>query len=342
MRENNYYQIYWEKTVQCEAKVLRVLGQMPAITIPDKIDGCPIVEIGDYCFAYEAHLPKQGYFISIYYENNSQPQTNHQDRTTTELCGSYIESICLPDSLRKIGNYAFYNCRNLKTLELGNKLNIVGSDAFMNCYKLQKLYIRCDALEPSILQKLFVQISWDIEVLFVGHYKQVKSQEKKIQASLFYTEYYDSYDEIAPAHIFEHQIIGSGFRARQSFLDNKVDYHQYDAIFLQSYKSESMQSMCHLALCRLRYPICLTPQTDAFYKNYIFSHGVTLVQYLSSQKELDILKFLFQKQLLSQDAIQAAILSASSAGWTEGCACMLRLQQQNAKQLIQNRYSLDF
>ena len=122
MRENNYYQIYWEKTVQCEAKVLRVMGQMPAITIPDKIDGCPIVEIGDYCFAYEAHLPKQGYFISVYYENNFQPQTNHQDRTTTELCGSYIESICLPDSLKKNWQLRILQLPKFKNARIGEQI----------------------------------------------------------------------------------------------------------------------------------------------------------------------------------------------------------------------------
>lgn len=327
-QESGHYRIFWEKTAQGGAKILRILGQTPAVTVPDEIDGCPVVEIGDYCFSQTAHLPDHRYFISDHLGNGDRFDGNLN--TITELCGSYVENVCIPDSVVKIGNYAFYNCRNLAKLEMGNQCHTIGSDAFINCYKLQKIDLRCNALETSGLPKILVQISWDVEVSFIGRRKP---------ASLFYPEYYETYDEIAPAHIFERRITGGGFSARQCFLNHIVDYSKYDAVFLQASNAETRQTMWHVALCRLSSPLCLSQQADMFYRNYLSSHEIALVSYLTEQKALDILEFLFQKQLLSQEAIQTAILSASSAGWTEGCACMMRWQQEEAGRSIQDRYS---
>ena len=335
-QENDYYRIFWEKTAQGGAKVLRILGQLPAVTVPDEIDGYPVTELGDYCFSRTAHLPDRGYFVSDIsvseYNLSNKDRNDDYANAITELCGSYVESVCLPDSLVKIGNYAFYNCRNLNKLEIGHQCRTFGSDAFMNCYKLQQIDLRCNALESSSLQKILVQISWDVEVSFTGQCKP---------ASLFYPEYYETYDEIAPAHIFERRIAGGGFSARQCFLNHKVDYAKYDSVFLQASNAESRQTMWHLSLCRLRYPVCLSSQADIFYRNYISSHEIALVRYLTEQKALDVLEFLFQEKLISQEAIQTAVLSASSAGWAEGCACMMRWQQSGAGGSIMDRYSFD-
>ena len=46
-----------------------------------------------------------------------------------------------------------------------------------------------------------------------------------------YPEYTESYDEIAPAHIFGRNITGEGFRARQQFQDGIVQFAGYDAIY---------------------------------------------------------------------------------------------------------------
>lgn len=330
MQENNYGRIFWEKISQGEAKILRIMGQMPDVTVPDEIDGCPVVELGDYCFSQTAHLPEKEYLISSYF--GQECRDDSQDRMITELCGSYLESISLPDSLVKIGNYAFYNCRNLKRLEFGNKLNMIGSDAFMNCCKLQRLDLRCNALEISGLQKILVQISWDVEVSFTGQCEP---------ASLFYPEYLEAYDEIAPAHIFARRITGGGFSARQCFMNDKIDFSKYDAVFLQASNAESKQAICHVAICRLRDPVCLSSKAEMFYRNCILENVAVLVRHLVGQKALDTLDFLLQQQLLSKEAIQIAVLSASSAGWTEGCASMMRWQQKKSGQTVQERYSFE-
>ena len=62
----------------------------------------------------------------------------------------------------------------------------------MNCKKFHFLTVRCDVGERSGAKQILSRISADMEVTFAG---------KTGQTVVFYPEYYESYDEIAPAHI---------------------------------------------------------------------------------------------------------------------------------------------
>lgn len=74
------------------------------VTIPDSINGLPVTVIGDYAFN-----------------------------------GSDITSIKIPDSVTKIGNYAFSMSSGLKTVTLPENLETVGIRAFEMCSALSEV-----------------------------------------------------------------------------------------------------------------------------------------------------------------------------------------------------------
>ena len=53
------YKLYWELTNEGDARLLRAFGEMPEPRFPAEIEGRAITEIGDYCFAAQAHLPAE-------------------------------------------------------------------------------------------------------------------------------------------------------------------------------------------------------------------------------------------------------------------------------------------
>ena len=55
-------------------------------------------------------------------------------------CKSLI-SVELPDSLNSIGKYAFYHCENLKAVDIPDNVTFIGEDAFCGCSKLVSLNI---------------------------------------------------------------------------------------------------------------------------------------------------------------------------------------------------------
>lgn len=55
--------------------------------------------------------------------------------------GSGVENISLPDSVESIGNWAFYQCAALRTLQLGQNLNLIDREAFRGCTALTGVVI---------------------------------------------------------------------------------------------------------------------------------------------------------------------------------------------------------
>ena len=52
----------------------------------------------------------------------------------------YIESLTV-DNDGAISEYAFYNCNNIKSVNIGAKVNSIGNYAFYNCSSLQSIVI---------------------------------------------------------------------------------------------------------------------------------------------------------------------------------------------------------
>ena len=74
--------------------------------------------IGNYCFSSkEVDLSKAVLSCEI-------PSYYH------ECSGSDVESVKLPRTLKKLGDYAFYNCRKLKEVFVPSSLMCIGSELF--------------------------------------------------------------------------------------------------------------------------------------------------------------------------------------------------------------------
>ena len=58
---------------------------------------------------------------------------------TFENC-RFLKKLELPDSVKEIWDYMFYDCRNLETVKTGKKLRYIGGKKFTNCKKLRSVY----------------------------------------------------------------------------------------------------------------------------------------------------------------------------------------------------------
>lgn len=326
--QKQIYRIFWEKTSNQSARILRVFTDLPVINIPNQIAQYPVTEIGNYCFAPDCQLPNT-FLIS---------DTGTSSTAVTEVCGNYLESIQLPDTLEKIGDYAFYNCRFLSKISFASRVQEIGSDAFMNCHNLHQIFLRCNPSEKTGLQRVLTQISWDVEVSFLGNGNLNPAHKKAV---ILYPEYYEAYDEIAPAHIFGRKIVGEGFRARQCFKDGMVAFSQYDKIFEKACIEESEQILCRLAFHRLHYPYELSDINKLKYTNYILAHGKILCQQFVKDKRIHDFLFLLQENLLSAQTIQYALTQATQADWSEGSARILRWQHHHNHSSTRTKYQFE-
>lgn len=266
--------VYYEKINEDSIRINKVYSSSPTIEIPELIDGYMVREIADYCFSSKE-------------VNLSNCILNREIPSNYHVCsGVDVESVRLPSTLKKLGNYAFYNCRKLKEIYVPSRLMSVGSDVFMNCLRLNHIHYDCSIFSVTILKQILTQITWDIEVDF-------------IDGSIFYPEYNGSYDEVGPAHIFALNIEGEGFRMRQCFKDGKIDFEGYDACFEKLCAEESESCIFHVAILRFM-------MGSERYIPYLRAHDLT--SYLHVYKDICVMvEKLIEEKCMDERTLDALI-----------------------------------
>ncbi len=236
-----------------------------------------------------------------------------------------IESFEIEDDITEIGAYAFYNCRELKILSLGQNLQAVGSDAFMNCTKLHTLVYRGTPEQPGALQKVLAQLSGEVEVVF--------GNPDFPECRIIFPEYVESYDEIGPAHIFGRHIEGEGFRARQCFSETGFDFRAYDGIWAKASVEEKERTLCLMASNRLSFPKALSDEAREAYCDYVKEHaqffGRDAIKHRDTSRLECLLEALSDVNLcgIPDEVYDWSAEMASEAGWAEGVAEFLYLKR---------------
>ena len=94
----------------------------PEVTIPDRIDGLPVVDIGEFCFGCHDEI-----------RHISFPKTLLHIGDQAFLGCSNLEEVDLPDSVLKVGDGAFSICKGLKKIKLPAGLRVINYQTFANC-----------------------------------------------------------------------------------------------------------------------------------------------------------------------------------------------------------------
>lgn len=143
------FQKYEYEVNDKKVQITGVSRNSMAIEIPEKMDEFEVVEIGDYAF--------------------SQPIG---DVVKFSFTTSPIEEIILPNSIKKIGRYAFYNCRNLRRIQFYNTLKDIGAGAFTGCHKVREIDVTFVENERSCLRELLMELPEEQTIFY--HSKQGK------------------------------------------------------------------------------------------------------------------------------------------------------------------------
>ncbi len=148
--------------------IIKMEGSGTEIQIPAEIEGKPVTEIGPYAFAVEKEAPPMEAETTLVLQ-----KTDEDERTAppSKREGHALQRLYLPDTIKRIGAYAFSGCTDLVVLHLPEnlaeiphhmltgcisltalglpkKLKSIGEYAFYDCRNIQKLHI------PETVEKL--------------------------------------------------------------------------------------------------------------------------------------------------------------------------------------------
>lgn len=129
-----------------EYEVTAIDENLTEVTVSTTLRGLPVRQVEWKNFEQVQTLYIKGTDIKRFVSYNYMPSKIVLEEGLTEIPDSTfsrsdIVEVVLPSTITKIGDGAFYNCTNLKRINLGDNLNFVGESAFKGCVSLEELYL---------------------------------------------------------------------------------------------------------------------------------------------------------------------------------------------------------
>ena len=139
-------------------RILRSFGGDPSVVLPEMVEGKPVTELGSYAFS--DHIDQKDLEKAIETGRFCREDGETADGTDENLSvsGEKVSEVFLPETLKKIGRYAFYNCRKLKKIALGGTCMDVGAGAFTGCHQVEEIRITVQSDGTSALREILTEL----------------------------------------------------------------------------------------------------------------------------------------------------------------------------------------
>jgi hypothetical protein len=259
--------------------MIRAWGEEECVTVPEKLGGRPVVEIGPYAFS-AAELPRR---FQVDEAERKQTITGEGNLNNIQITGSRLQKIRLPDWVEAIGDYAFYGCRELKEIAFSDSVLRIGSGAFMGCAGVDRLEFTQRGRGNNSLYQMLSELRYAMEI-------RVRQGEK--EQVLVVPEYYESSVENIPARILELHYQGTGYGYRQCFRGKAVDYRGYDRLFGLAKSQEPSEVLAELAYSRLKYPEGLSEEAKKMYLEWFSSAVWEAGEYFLKRDNLEAVRLI--------------------------------------------------
>lgn len=282
-------------------RILRAWGEAACLEVPEELAGLPVIEIGPYAFS-AAELPHRFRVDEAKRQRAETKQGNLPEKTVDQgeplkkiekdgpaaryenrIAGNQLQAIRLPSSVRGIGDYAFYGCRELREVAFTDSLERIGSGAFMGCSDVDRL----EFLETGIGSRALYQILSEIRYTM-----EITIRQRERETVLVVPEYYESSVENIPARILELHYQGTGYRYRQCFRDGAIDYRAYDGLFGLAESQETAEVLAMLAYDRLRCPEGLSGEARSAYLEWFSANVREAGEYFLKRDDLPAIRLI--------------------------------------------------
>lgn len=244
-----------------EILLKRCYGEEERVKVPKEIEGLPVTVLAPYIFSEARRVPDQG----------------------AAICGNQVKEIVLPETIREIGNYAFYGCYYLEALTLSHRTGDIAGGAFTGCRHLKKLTFRMEQADGYCMKDVLSEVHHELKVSLLF---------KSGRCTLLFPEYYEEAVENTPARQLETEFHGSGYSYRQCFQDGVFQFGEYDRLFRDAQNLESEDFCIELAVTRLMEQYQLSQDAQGIYQSYLMEHRMSAAGWCMEFEQNEILEFL--------------------------------------------------
>lgn len=352
--------------------IYRCYGEGSVLEVPGQIDGLPVTELADHCFAGEPSLRYKAPEIETAYyfqgagvwkapvdekaedgkagdgqagggkageERASNGKAGDEKagecRQTgnSSLC-TKLEEIWLPPQLQVIGDYAFYGCLRLKRLHVPYSLTRLGGGAFVACNHIEQVFFgRGDKTTPYCMKDILAELTYEVEVI-------LEESQGQPPIHLIFPEYYEEGKENTPARIIELVYHGTGYKYRQCFQNRQIDIRQYDLLFPQAVAQEFLPTVLRLAVNRLRTPVNLSEEARERYIEWLRKEYRMAADWFISKDQMDLLYLCGTYEYYTEEILEYFLDRASKEGRAEAVSYLMDYRRNHFAPKRKKKYEL--
>lgn len=264
---------------EASAEVTGTEERAAVLTVPGELGGFPVRSIGKGAF---------------------------QDRAD-------IEEVTLPDSVRRIGGFAFYGCPRLARINMTDGADDVGDGVIRSVKSLEVIRIAMRRGNYRVMRDLLADTDRELRI-----HLTLEDGE----AELFFPAYVNDFDEDTMARAIHPRIEGCGYAFREAVSRGGIDYRNYDAQFPRT-AAEGFRVAGEIALSRLLFPYRLTDEARKAYEAALLRYSGELLPYLAGAGRAAEIALMSGRELMVPEAAEIALEGASAARQTEICGILM-------------------
>lgn len=287
----------WEKITwqgQEAAQISGYEGKIPDLMIPETIEGLPVRSIAAHAFS------------------------GRKD----------IRSAALPENLVTIRPFAFYNCPQLKTLELYNTTDDYYDGVIRQCPSLGQIAVHCVQPENYVIIRSMLQ---DVDVTLTFRLLDPEGME---QIRLTFPEYVNEAKEDTMARAIHFSIEGAGMAYRECVGKKVLDLAGYDRL-LGRLTDYDFDVASQIAFGRLLYPAELSETAREGYETFLRGNDEKALSYLIREDErnssVSETRLMTQRGLIGERGLDAALKEAADHERTELCSLLMEYRGELQK-----------
>ena len=303
----------WKLVIRREAAGVVILWAATCdvqAALPDTLFGLPVTALGHHALTPGRPMPEGEEILVTCGPASGEDWDN-----------SALTDLTLPDSLERVGDYGFFNCRTLKTLRLRDTVRYWGGGALMNCRALDTFHIICTGAEGELMAYLAEELPRELDVTLTRADGQT--------ARLIFPEYVEVYEENCPAHHFDYNISGAGYGYHHCFYRKQLSFKAYDELWRPMLGMEHDEDCAlRLAWWRLRYPVELTDQAENDYLDFLRQRPLAAGRWLLGRRDTEGLQFLLRTLDWDRDDLTALCGEAREQDSPEALAMLLEEQHR--------------
>ncbi|WP_333646929.1 leucine-rich repeat protein [Lacrimispora sp.] len=314
-------------------KILGYRGYDGVVRVPERIGNRTVKELSAYAFSCgwgrDAMLARVGSEILVCDEEGN-PVTAEETDLPPEINCEKLKALYLPDTIRKIGNYAFYNCFDLAHLQCYSSIENLGSGLFTGCTGIRSLDIHIVAEKRSCMEEILAELHQE---LYINYYSP------KGNARLVFPEMFEESVEHTPARITIREMHGCGHMYRYCFEHTEFQFHKYDALFPHALVQERESVTAALVLGRLYTPVDLYDQDREIYEDYLTDHMTAAGKAALADEDPDLFLWLAREYGQDRKTFDGLVDLAGEADRTEVLSALMEMRRRRFP-AVKRKFSL--